>query len=154
MSDAIVSSQHAQAVATRRALEGEERIPLLSAAEVIAVSAGAGDEPPYVFICWTADIAERPYPGTALWRAAMGRYLASPVRNVAAEDIIRPLVESALARFDSLETWLRWMDHARDRSAAAVSAPDSKDAHPRSARTCDPSPPSCLSATGSVRSET
>jgi len=119
MSDAGAASQHEQAVATRRAIEGEDRIPLLSAAEVIAVSAGAGDEPPYVFICWSAEIAERPYPGTAIWRAAIERYLASPVRNAAAEEIIRPLVASSLARFDSLEAWLHWMDHERDRNADA-----------------------------------
>lgn len=119
MSAANRSSQSEQAVATRRALEGEERISLLPAAEVIAVSAGSGDEPPYVFICWTAEIAERPYPGTALWRAAVERYLASPARNAAADAIIRPLVESALARFDSLEAWLRWMDHERPRDADA-----------------------------------
>ena len=97
-------------LAVRRAYEGEERVPLLGLAEFLAVVPGFDpEEPVYVFIQWAPGIVERPYPGTAIWRASLDRYLASDSTKPA----LRPLVAKSLEHFQTLEAWLRWADFER-----------------------------------------
>lgn len=100
------------ATEARREVEGETRVPLLPLAYALAWAPPApstdeaDEEPLYVWIEWAPDLMERPYPGSALWRAALERIAA---RVPAAS----PLVEDALRRFPTLESWLRWQDHDR-----------------------------------------
>lgn len=103
----------------RRAIEGEERVALLPEAELVGVAPGEDDGPPFVVIRWTLDSTERPYPGTAIWRAALERYLEGPVQDASAEWVVRPLIATGLERFPSLEAWLRWQDHERRRRQEA-----------------------------------
>lgn len=100
-------------------LEGVERIALLPLALHVALAPGAtADEPPYVFVEWAPGAIERPYPGTAIWRAVLSQYLIgqsgnSPVNNDPARDSIRHVVAESLERFSSLDAWIRWADHER-----------------------------------------
>lgn len=69
--------EHQKEREQRDALEGIERIALLPLARHVALVPGAtAHEPPYVFIEWAPGAIERPYPGTAIWRAVLSRYLA------------------------------------------------------------------------------
>ena len=98
----------------RRQLEGEERIGLLHAAEFIAVTVGGepGD-PVAVFISWKRDLIEQAYPGTAIWQAAVRRFLRAPSTTDYAEPIVRAAAAESLEQFPSLERWLDWHDHQR-----------------------------------------
>jgi hypothetical protein len=113
MSSTEESGRYEQRQEEREAIEGTERIALLPVAQFIAVAPGLDEDPPYVWIQWVPGVVERPYPGTAIWRAALERYLASPMVEGGTTRVIRPLVAAALARFRSLEAWLRWMDFER-----------------------------------------
>jgi hypothetical protein len=96
----------------RRQYEGEDRLPFLPFAYAIAwappspTADDADEEPLYVWIEWAPSVAERPYPGSALWRAALAR-VAARVPSAALA------VEDALRRFPDLDSWLRWRDHDR-----------------------------------------
>jgi hypothetical protein len=108
--------------AVRHALDGAERVALLPRAAFIAVAPGSTDkdEPPYVFIGWTRDAVERPYPGTTIWRAVLERYLDAPHPDDPGHAIVRTLVGDALARFPSLDAWLWWSDHGCHRTTRRV----------------------------------
>lgn len=98
----------------RRQLEGEERVHQLPGADFIAVSVGSerGD-PVVVFIGWRADLVEQAYPGTAIWCAAVRRFLRSPTTHNSGESIVRAAAAESLERFPSLDRWLSWYDHER-----------------------------------------
>jgi hypothetical protein len=94
--------------------DGVERVALLSLAEFVAIAPGTtGDEPVYVFIEWAPQMVERPYPGSAIWRAAIERYLAQPRDGDPTYQALRPVVEDCLRRFPSLDAWLRWANRER-----------------------------------------
>jgi hypothetical protein len=97
-----------------RQYDGVERVALLPYASFIAVVPGTdAEEPAYVFIEWAPDVIERPYPGSAIWRAALERYLAHPRDDDPTYRALRPVVMEGLDRFPSLEAWLRWADRER-----------------------------------------
>lgn len=98
-----------------REIEGVERVPLLPLAHSIAVSPGTeGDEPAYVFIEWSSAKVERPFPGTAIWRAALERYLDHRASSDA-HPLVRKALQQSLDRFPTLDSWLRWADGERQR---------------------------------------
>jgi hypothetical protein len=107
------SGRYAAELESRQRLEGEERAALLPHAEYVAVAPASDDEPPDVFIRWSGDAIEHPYPGTAIWRGALEWYLQHPPANSVVERIAHPQISDALVRFPSLEAWLWWMDHER-----------------------------------------
>jgi hypothetical protein len=100
--------------AARHEIEGEERVGQLPSAEFLALSVGSepGD-PVVVFIGWTMDVVENAYPGTAIWRAAVSRFLASPATGDPAEAVVRAAAADSLEHFPNLERWLAWHDHER-----------------------------------------
>lgn len=99
---------------TLRRLDGVERAPLLPYAVLVAIAPGTSvEEPPYVFIEWTPDVIERPYPGSAVWRAALEQYLAHPRDEDPTYRALAPIVAVCLERFPSLDAWLRWADRER-----------------------------------------
>ena len=101
--------------AARRQLEGEERVRLLHTADFLAVTvAGSPDGPSVVFIGWSATLVEQAYPGTAIWRAAIERFLRTLPTNDPADALVRRNAAKSLARFASLESWLAWCDHGRE----------------------------------------
>ena len=72
--------QHTEQREDLRNIDGEERVPFLSQAHMIAIAPGTPQEdhlegPTYVFIEWAPGIVERPYPGSAIWRAVLERSL-------------------------------------------------------------------------------
>lgn len=98
----------------RRQLEGSERIALLPSAEFLGVTVGTDpEEPVIVFIGWRVNLVERPYPGTAIWRAALDSFLRAPQSKDPAQPLVREAAQSSLHRFPSLERWLWWSDHER-----------------------------------------
>lgn len=113
-------------VEVRRELEGVERIPFLPSAEFLGVTAGAEPQDPVtVFICWRDDLVERPYPGTAIWRAALESFLRAPPTDDNAQPFVRDAAQCSLDRFPTLERWLKWFDHERpepDRVRASTPA--------------------------------
>lgn len=111
----------------RRHLEGVDRIPFLPFATFVAVVPGIeGAEPPYVCIAWTPNVIERPYPGCAIWRAVLERYLAMPVGDDAASRAVREIVASSLRRYPTLEAWIHWADFERSRPAQPERREDSQ----------------------------
>lgn len=105
--------------AARRQLEGEERVGLLHTADFLAVTvAGSPHGPSVVFIGWSETLVEQAYPGTAIWRAALERFLRTPPSQDPADELVRRSAVESLARFQSLEDWLRWSDHEREREVA------------------------------------
>lgn len=99
----------------RRQLEGGERVRLLRTADFLAVTvAGSPDGPSVVFIGWSATLLEQAYPGTAIWRAALERFLRTPPTNDPAAALVRRSAAESLARFESLESWLAWCAHERE----------------------------------------
>lgn len=112
--ETVGPSQYEREQDVLRQYDGAERVSLLSSAEFVAVAPGAtGEEPVYVFVEWAPQIVERPYPGSAIWRAVIERYLAQPRCGDPAFRVLRPIVEDCLRRFPSLDTWLRWANHER-----------------------------------------
>lgn len=108
----------------RRQLEGVERIARLARADFLAVTVGdSPDAPAIVFIGWTAELVERTYPGTAIWRAAIERYLASTPNGDPGDPLVRAMARESLTRFPTLDRWLSWLDHERQRAARAGPAP-------------------------------
>jgi len=113
---------------TRRQVEGVDRVPYLPSAGFLAVTVGSetGD-PVVVFIGWHDDVVETPFPGTALWRAAVEGFLRAPLGVDPAEPLVRAAAIESLDRFPSLDRWLSWYDHERqrraDRSAKDVQSP-------------------------------
>jgi hypothetical protein len=91
---------------------GDARVPWLPLARSLswAPPAPGADpaeqEPIYVWIEWSPGVTERPFPGSALWRAALAR-IANRVPSSA------PVIEDELRRFLDFESWLRWRDHER-----------------------------------------
>lgn len=101
--------------AARRQLEGEERLGLLSAAEFMAVTVGGAlGSPSVVFIGWSQNLVEQAYPGTAIWRAALERFLRTPPTADPGNTLVRRAALDSLNRFTTLERWLAWSDHERD----------------------------------------
>jgi len=131
-----------------RQIDGADRVPLLPHAHMIAVAPGVShdersDDPVYVFIEWAPGMVERPYPGSAIWRAVLEQSLehwqsqegesgegrAQNTDNVSVyahvddvddehadqqpSDLFRSAIQADLARFPSLDAWLRWRDHDR-----------------------------------------
>lgn len=97
-----------------RRLDGVERVELLPRASLVAIAPGASvEEPVYVFVEWAPSVIERPYPGSAIWRAALQHYLDRPRPDDPAYHALRPIVEGCLARFPDLAAWLRWLDRER-----------------------------------------
>lgn len=139
--------QHTEQREDLRQIDGVERVPFLSQAPMIAIAPGTAQEdhsegPTYVFIEWAPGIVERPYPGSAIWRAVLERsldHLDDQTREHAhapehaedashnggavnrgvwdaesqSHDYFRSAIEADLARFQSLEMWFRWRDHER-----------------------------------------
>jgi hypothetical protein len=98
-----------------REIEGAERVALLPLAHSIAVSPGTeGDEPAYVFIEWSPSNVERPFPGTAIWRAALEGYLEHGA-STDEHPLVRQALERSLSRFPTVSSWLRWADGERER---------------------------------------
>lgn len=98
----------------RRQLDGVERIPFLASAEFLGLTVGAeAEEPVTVFIGWAANLVERPYPGTAIWRAAIESFLRSAPTGDPTQPFLRRAALLSLDRFPSLDRWLRWYDHER-----------------------------------------
>lgn len=113
----------------REELEGTTRVALLRHALHVALVPGVtACEAPYVFIEWAPGVVERPYPGTAIWRAVLNWYLTAPDNGDPAAPVIGPVVAAALERFSSLEAWLRWTDHER------LLRYEAETAHPRKQR--------------------
>jgi hypothetical protein len=109
----------------RRQLEGEERVALLPSADFLAVTAGSepGD-PVVVFIGWTPGLVEHAYPGTAIWCAAVRKFLRSPTTHNPGESVVRGTAAESLERFPTLDRWLSWYDHERQaRSARRANRP-------------------------------
>jgi hypothetical protein len=103
-----------------RRLDGVERAALLPYANLVAIAPGPdAEEPVYVFIEWSPDAIERPYPGSAVWRAALERYLAHPRDDDPTFRALAPIVQACLQRFPSLDAWIRWSDHERLRPTAS-----------------------------------
>jgi hypothetical protein len=98
---------------------------MLHDADFLAVTvAGSPDGPSVVFIGWSETLVEQAYPGTAIWRAALERFLRTPPRQDPGDDLVRQSAARSLARFQSLEDWLSWSDHKREREVARTqSAP-------------------------------
>lgn len=98
----------------RQELEGVDRVNMLSEAEFVCVMSASGpEEPVVVIIGWRRDVVERPYAGTAIWRAALQRF-AHAARDGTPTD--GPLIDAAmrsLDRFPTLDRWLAWHDHER-----------------------------------------
>jgi hypothetical protein len=113
--DTIGQYQSAEAEReARRRIEGVERIPLLESAEFVALTVGTEpEEPVTVFIGWYSELTERPYPGTAIWRAAVERFLRAAPTGNSGERQVRIAAEASLDRFPSLDRWLTWADHER-----------------------------------------
>lgn len=121
------TSPYESRVDDRRLLDGTDRVPLLSLAQAVAIAPGesaapgpSGGDPTFVFIVWCPGVIERPHPGSAIWRAALERFLASHGTSpacddggVAESDPVRHAVAADLERFPSLEAWLDWRDHDR-----------------------------------------
>jgi hypothetical protein len=115
-----VSTAVEAAIAARLQLEGIERIALLPRAEFLAVTVGGEiDAPVVVFIGWGGEVVERAYPGTAIWRAAIERYLAGPISTDPGDPIVRAAAEESLIRFPTLDRWLAWEEHERERRTEA-----------------------------------
>lgn len=114
--------QNAQEEA-RRQLDGIDRVALLPRAQMLAISFGAIDEPAYVFIEWTPGEPEGPYPGTTIWRAVIERWLRMPHEDNPSWPLLAPIAEANLARFTSLNAWIRWCDRERERRRDAVDRP-------------------------------
>lgn len=107
-----------------RQLEGVERIDLLPLAEHVALTPGTlADEPAAVFIEWAPGAVERPFPGTAIWRAVLERFLRTARPDDRQWGILRPIIAGNLDRFPSLDAWLRWADHERMVARADLAAP-------------------------------
>jgi hypothetical protein len=95
-------------------LDGVERAPFVPLARLVAVSHGTTvEEPPYVWVEWSPGILERPYPGSAVWRAALQHYLLRPTGNDPAAHLLRPIIAACLERFPTLESWMRWTNQQR-----------------------------------------
>lgn len=113
-----ISPSHGEASEreARHQLEGVERIPFLASAEFLGLTVGADpEEPVTVFIGWTADLVERPFPGTAIWRAALKSFLRAAPTGDPTQPLMRDSAQISLDRFPSLERWLRWSDHERQK---------------------------------------
>jgi hypothetical protein len=97
-----------------RRLDGVERVALLPYARLVAIAPGRDvQQPVYVFIEWVPGLIERPYPGSAIWRAALEHYLAQPRDGDPTFAALAPIVRACLERFPSLEAWIRWSDYER-----------------------------------------
>ncbi len=105
----IEPSQDIPAELVRR-YDGADRIPQLSGARLVVVSAASSaDDPVAALIQWTADAFERPAPGSALWRAILERRLAEPPVADPADQVLRDQILRSLERWPNLETWWHWL---------------------------------------------
>jgi len=90
--------------------DGLERVGQLPHARFVAVAPAAGaDQPVHVEISWTPDTLEHPFPGSALWRAALTRRLAEPQRDDPADRVLREQIIRSLERFPDLDSWWHWL---------------------------------------------
>lgn len=120
--------EHQKEREQRDELEGVERITLLPLARHVAFVPGAtAHKPPYVFIDWAPGAIERPYPGTAIWRAVLSQYLTEQSGSDPFSNVIRSIVAESLDRFSSLDAWIYWADH--ERSLAADAGDPASDEH-------------------------
>ena len=104
----------------RQEQDGVDRVAFLPAARCIALAPGKhGGEPVYVWIEWTPGYVEQPLPGSALWHAAIVRYLDAPPTGDRTDPPLRRIAAESLVRFPTMDSYSRWTtDRGRpDRSA-------------------------------------
>jgi hypothetical protein len=98
----------------RQEQEGVERVAFLAAARCIALAPGThGGEPVYVWIHWTEGWIEQPLPGSALWHAAIVRYLDAPPTADRTDPPLRRIAAESLVRFPTLESHAHWTTTGR-----------------------------------------
>jgi len=104
--------------------EGVERVPFLAAARCIALAPGTrGDEPVYVWIHWAPGWVEQPLPGSALWHAAIVRYLDAPPTRDPTDPPLRRIAGESLVRFPTLDSFARWTVEDRHLERRPLSPP-------------------------------
>ncbi len=98
----------------RHELDGEERVPLLPQAHMVALAPPMdGRDPVYVDVEWAPGHIELPTPGSAVWRAVLDAYLATDHPDQVQEAVVRIVVRESRDRFPSLDSWFRWRDEER-----------------------------------------
>lgn len=108
------AAQYEGDIELRRRIDGQERVPMLPLARLVAVAPGVDvEEPAYVWIEWAPGVVERPYPGSAIWRAALQHLLLRPPVGDLTDRAARLVIAACLERFPTLDTWLYWADHER-----------------------------------------
>ena len=103
--------------------DAAERAAFLPAARCIALAPGThGGEPVYVWIEWPAGLIEQPMPGSALWHAAIVRYLDAPPSADRTDPTLRRVAAASLVRFPTVDSYARWTSGERQ-SDTPASAP-------------------------------
>jgi hypothetical protein len=90
-------------------LDGAARVPLLPLAYLVLVApASHPDDPASILIEWTAAIAERPIPGSKIWRAAIEAHITQPTAHPR-ESSVQHQLRKSLERLPHIATWWRWV---------------------------------------------